>query len=185
MIYNSNTQNIQIQKHKTNTSMRLTPGQACFLHGLWDPKTYLTWEHVLNNNKMTCETLLSANISWKEMHTLQPDIRQWICNNKMTKQHIFKACEYWTGDLIKEFQFDIGDLVNPLFTVELLKKLNMTYEKMCQMGLTGENMRLFTHITLVGWSNLGFNKKQAERIHEAYLYYSFGMRKADVLASLQ
>lgn len=165
--------------------MIITPGQACFLYGWWKAKKTLLWEDVIQNPDIDAAKILQANLTWDHMYKLQPDIRQWIRYKKVSKSDIFNIATRWECDIVKDFNLDIGDLTDPRFTVEMLLKMGIDYHYLCEMGLTGENMRLFTHITLIGWSQLGFTRKDAEKIAESHLYYCFGMRKTDVIASLK
>jgi hypothetical protein len=164
--------------------MRLTPGQACFIFGWWNAKYNLLWEDVVRNPDIHFNKLLQANVSIDQIHALQPDIQLWVKEKKISKQEIFYVLNKWECDPIVDFGLDIGDLADPRFHPELLLQLGIDFKKMTDMGLTGENMRFFRHITLLNWSKLGLTKEHASKLSDKDLYLCFNMKKNDVLSSL-
>jgi hypothetical protein len=164
--------------------MILTAGQACFLYGWLGAKYNLLWEDIIQSNTIDFQKLIKANLTLDQVYQIQPDIKKWIKHNKISKDNLFDVYEKWDCDVIKDFSLDIGDLINPRFSVEVLKKIGVNYQKLCDMGLTSENMRLFTHITLSGWSQMGLTRSTAATIPENHLLFCFGMKKQDVLYCL-
>ena len=164
--------------------MRLTAGQACYVFGWFQAKYNLLWEDVVKHPHINFKLLQQANISLDSLYHLQPDAQQWIREKKITKDDLFKILEKWDCDPITDFKLDIGDLTDPRFSVEILQKMGLNYEKMAEMGLTSENMRLFRHITLVGWSKLGLSKEHVRKLPDNHLYACFGMKKLDIMTAL-
>lgn len=164
--------------------MLLTPGQAVFIFGWLSAKYTLTWDDVVHHPDIHFKKLIQANLTLDQIYQLQPDIKKWIKHEKITKEHVMDIIHKWDCDAVQDFKLDIGDLAHPRFSVETLKKLGVDYQKLCELGLTGENMRLFTHITLNGWSQLGFTRTLANKISESNLLYCFGMNKNAVLSCL-
>jgi hypothetical protein len=164
--------------------MRLTAGQACYIFGWFQAKHNLLWEDVIKQPHITFKLLRQANISLDSLYNLQPDTQQWIKEKKIFKDDLFQIIGKWECDPVRDFQLDIGDLTDSRFSVDVLLNMGMTYEKMVDMGLTSENMRLFRHVTLLGWNRLGLNKEHARKIPENHLYACFSMKKNDVLMAL-
>lgn len=164
--------------------MILTAGQAVFLYGWLGAKYNLLWEDVIQHPSIDFSKLMRANLSLDQIYQIQPDIKKWIKHDKISKAHIPDIIHKWDFDAIHDFHLDIGDLAQPSFSVETLKKMGINYQTLCDLGLTGENMRLFTHITLMGWGQLGFTRAHASKITESNLLYCFGMNKQAVLSCL-
>lgn len=164
--------------------MKLSAGQACFIYGWLGAKYSITWPDIVQNPTITFDHLLKANLTLDQLFTIQPDIKQWITHEKITKSHINLLINKWDCDIINDFKLDIGDIADQKMAPETLLKLGINFQTLSDMGLTSENMRLFKHITLLGWKQLGFTRAVAQEMPESHLYWCFCMKKSDVLASL-
>lgn len=164
--------------------MKLTPGQACYIYGWINAKLTLTWDDIVQNPSIDFEKLLSANLSVDHLHLVQPNLGLWIKAQKVNKSHLLQLAKKWDINDMQDLHVDIGDLMDPQFCVDTLLKMGVQYNTMQDMGLTGENMRLFKHITLIGWSRLGMTRNSANNISEHNLYACFAMKKNEVLQSL-
>ena len=163
--------------------IKLTPGQMVYLHGWMAPKKTLTWGDVLSHPHLTLQFLLSANLPLHQLHQLQPDAKAWAKNGR-ADLHDCPLMGQWGAHPIHDFRAEIGELVNLRWPAEALVRMGVTYEDLVGLGLTPATMALFTHLTLVGWAQLGFRKEHALRVHEPALVALFGLPKADVLRSL-
>ena len=170
-------------------SIDLTPGQSCFLYG-WlfgkdVGKNTLTWSDIAQRPHFTFGFLMKAQIPLTSIHFLQEDLKKWVEQHKMEKGDILLALGVWDGDFVEIFKLDIGDLQFFQFSVEQLRHMHIDFPRMCDMGLTDENMFLFRHITLKGWHDLGLTRSVAQGFSDAHLYRCFKMRKNDVLNALK
>lgn len=165
--------------------MKLTPGQACFLYGWLGAKITLNWEDIINSSSIDFDKLLQANLSVDQIFQIQPDFKVWLRYNKVKKHNIPCLLTKWDVNVVEDFKLDLGDIISEQLSPETLLKYGINYEKLLEMGLTQENMFLLKHITLIGWSTLGFNKKHAENIPEPHLFKCFRMSKIEVIRSLK
>ena len=164
--------------------MKLTPGQACFLYGWLSAKPSLTWNDVIHNDGINLQTLMQANIPLSELHALQPDLKEWIAHKKVQKSHILAVLPHWKCNVITDFGIDLGDLVEMKMSWETMLQCGITFSLLQDMGLTDENMKLFKHITMLGWTRLGMHRAAVQNMSEYHLLNAFGMKKQDVLAAL-
>ena len=166
-------------------SIALSPGQAVWIHGMLNPKRRLTWTDVLERGNLNLKSLTKANITLSALHTLQPDPVQWIAAGKMELDDCPVAAYLWGAHPIRHFHVDLGDMASTRWTSDLLSRMNVTYQDLVDIGLTPESMRLFTHITLVGWSTLGLTKEHVDWFTDPQVTRLFGMSKQDVVRSLR
>ena len=165
--------------------LRLTPGQAVFIHGWLAARQTLTWQDVLASSSITFQRLRAANIPIASLHQLQPDATQWITARKATLADCPEMQTHWGCDAIRDFGADIADLMLTEWPPATLTAIGVNYDRLVDLGLTPVNMVLFRQLTLLGWSQIGFVRSHAERISEPHLIKLFGMGKADVLRSLR
>ena len=166
-------------------SISLTPGQACYIHGWFHAKDSLTWNDIVQNPNITLGSLLDAKITLPQMHFLQGDLKKWTEHRKISKSEIHHTIGLWETDFIETFKLDIGDICSLRFCPDQLLQMSIDFHRLQEMGLTGENMSLFRHITLKGWYDLGMTRSAAQDYSDAQLYRCFKMRKIDVLNSLK
>ena len=166
-------------------SVPLTPGQAVWIHGVWNPKRRLCWSDIADNPTLTLKSLTDARVSLGALHTLQPDPVQWISLGKMELNDCLNATSLWGTHPIRHFHADLGDIASAKWTPEQLSRMRVTYQDLLHIGLTPESMRLFTHITLTAWGTLGFTKEHIEKFTEAQAVRLFGIPKQDVMRALQ
>jgi hypothetical protein len=165
--------------------LKLTPGQSLYLYGVWAPKETLTWSDVLENPTFTLDHLSrSANIPLKLLQQLQPDPSAWARAGRAVLGDCPRM-EEWTAHPIRDFRADLGDLVAQRWPADVLVRMGVTYADLVALGLTADSMGLLAHLTLLGWSQLGFARADAAAMSEASLIRLFGMPKQDVLRSLR
>jgi hypothetical protein len=164
--------------------IKLTPGQAVFLHGWLAARQTLTWGDILNNPSLCFSVLLTANLPTTMLHQLQPDASSWIKNQKATIQDCAQMAQHWDVHPIRDFKADLADIVSAKWPPHTMQQMNLTYADLVQIGMTPVSMGLFTHVTLAGWAQLGFTKSHAADIHEVHLIRLFGIPKTDVMRSL-
>jgi hypothetical protein len=95
------------------------------------------------------------------------------------------AALLWETHPIHHFHADLGDMVSARWPPDQLVKMGVTYTDLVGIGLTPENMKLFTNITLTGWSTLGFTKEHATKFSESQIARVFGMAKNDAVRGLR
>lgn len=164
--------------------VRLTAGQACFLHGWLWPKRYLTWEHILSGDHLTLQRLLAGNIPLGILHQLQPDVGAWI----RAKRVVLADCPLmhpWAPHPVRDFHADLGDIIETQWGADTMQSVGLTYRDLTEIGLSFSNMGLFTNIRLLGWAQLGLTRADVAYVPEATLVRLFGLTKMDVLRSLR
>lgn len=164
--------------------MQLTAGQACFLYGWLSAKYTLTWNDVLRQDNITFRKLQQANLTLEQIYQIQPDLQAWIRHRKVDKSDVPSVVLKWDCDVVRDFQYDLGDIINAKWSADKMHQLGLSYQGLCDIGLTSENMVLFKHVTLTGWGKLGLSRRFAQDFPEPHLYACFGMKKNDVLAAL-
>ena len=163
--------------------IRLTAGQAVFLHGFWSPKRTLSWADILAEETLTMRRLLDANLSLVSLHQLQPDAGAWVRANRVA----LPDCPLmvpWGAHPIRDFGAELGDIVNVKWPVGTMVAMGLTYADLEDAGLCVANMRLFTDIRLLGWAQLGLSRAHVIDVPEPTLVRLFGLSKFDVIRSL-
>ena len=165
--------------------IRITPGQALYLYGVWAPKDTIAWSDVLEQDTFTFAHLFkNANVSLKLLHTLQPDPSKWV----HARRALLPDCPSmtdWGAHPIRDFRADLGDVIAQGWTADAMVGMGVTYADLVDVGLTVDSMTLFTRITLLGWAQLGFTRANAAEMPEVSLVRLFGMTKQQVLQSLR
>ena len=177
----------------------LTPGQAVTLHSWSRPKQSLQWEDVVENDKITFTKCRECNLSLKQLHSLQPDIREWKHHGGVSLKMLPEMCHLWQVHPIHDMGADLGDLITMRWSAETLRKMGITMEDLKEIGLTADNMCMFgytlmgwwTHIrkvsrsrwccpfgaTLMGWLGLGLVLEDINIMSEPQIARTFGLTK--------
>ncbi len=163
--------------------LKLTAGQAVYLHGWLEARRTLRWPDVLANQSLTFERMRLANVSALALHQLQPDIAAWTKHRRAQIEDC-PQMEPWAAHPIKDFHADLADLIALRWAPELLVRMGVTYADLVEIGLTPANMALFD-FTLLGWAHVGFSRAVAQGIPDPALSRLFGMPKQDVLRALR
>ena len=166
-------------------SAALTPAQSVWIHGIWRPKRYLAWADILKDPRLNLKSLVGAGIPLSSLHYIQSDPLQWISTERMCLDDCLVAAPLWETHPIHHFHADLGDMVSARWPPDQLVKMGVTYTDLVSIGLTPENMKLFTYITLSGWSALGFTKEHATRFTDPEMVRLFGMTTQEVLRALR
>jgi hypothetical protein len=165
--------------------IRITPGQALYLYGVWAPKETIAWADVLEQPTFTFAHLhRAANIPLKLLHTLQPDPGKWVHARRAALADCPGMAD-WSAHPVRDFRADLGDIIAQGWNADAMVAMGLTYADLVEIGLTPENMGLFTALTLLGWSQLGLSRAAAAQMPEAALVRLFGMTKQQVLQSLR
>jgi hypothetical protein len=165
--------------------LKLTPGQSCYLHGWLSPKPTLSWADVRGNPSLTLQHLLAAGLALDELHGLQPEVSEWVKAGRVTLADCPAMAELWGGHPVRDFKADLGDIAGFKWTAEAMLKMGLNYAELVDIGLTPASMIVFTHVTLHGWSQLGFTRADAAQVPEPVLIALFCMPKQEVLRSLK
>ena len=163
----------------------LTPGQGVFLHGFRGARRSLTWADVRDTPTIDFKQLQRANLPLGTIHYLQPDIVEWVKAEKMTLADCLTVSPVWGAHPIRHFGADLGDLVSSRWTADQLVRMGVRYQDLLDVGLTPDNMRLFTHITLSGWCALGLTKEHAGKFTDAQTGRLFSMPRQEVMRALR
>ena len=161
----------------SSMAITLTPGQAVYIHGWINAKRSLTWSDMREKTNINFKLLTRANLSLGAIHHLQPDVVEWVKLGKMDLDDCPVVSHLWGAHPIKHFHADLGDIVSSHWPPEQLVRMGVTYQDLVGIGLTPENMKLFTNVTLTGWSSLGFTKEHATKFSESQIARVFGMAK--------
>ena len=165
--------------------VRITPGQGVYLHGLWAAKLTLSWHDVLDNPTLTLPHLHRAGrVPLSDLHRIQPDASAWIRAGRVTVADA-PLMELWGAHPVRDFRADLGDIIAQNWSPDAMGRMGLTYHDLVEIGLTTDSMGLFTHLTLVGWAQIGFTRAAASTMTEPTLVRLFGMPKQEILRSLR
>jgi len=165
--------------------LKLSPGQACYLHGWLNPKTTLSWPDVRSNPALTLQNLLSAGLTLDDLHQLQPEVSEWVKAGRVTLADCPAMADLWGAHPVRDFKADLGDVAGFKWTADAMLRMGLNYAELVEIGLTPASMIVFTHVTLHGWSQLGFTRAEAAQVSEPVLVALFSMPKQEVLRSLK
>lgn len=164
--------------------IELTPGQAVWVFGWVKARKVLTWGDVLANERLTFEYLhKECNLPAQQLYLLQPEREAWIKMDKVKLDDI-NFLLTWSTHPIRDMKADLADIAKMNWPADVLKKLGVTYEDLCEIGMTHQTMSLFK-LSLHGWSSIGFRRAHASEIPTTDLYRLFRMPWQDVIASLK
>ena len=164
--------------------IRLTAGQAVFLHGFMAPKRTLSWEDVMCTPALTLHRLLEARLSFAALHSLQPDAGAWASARRVTLADC-PLMALWGAHPVRDFGADLGDIANAKWSVETMLGMGLTFDDLQDKGLCISNLMLFNHIRLLGWAQFGLTRAHVIDAPEPLLIKLFDMSKLDVLRSLK
>jgi hypothetical protein len=164
--------------------LRLTAGQAVFLHGLMAPKRTLSWDDVLANDSLTMCRMLDANLSLVSLHQLQPDPGAWVRAKRVTLLDC-PLMVAWAAHPTRDFGAEIGEIADIKWSVDTMLAMGLSYSDLEGVGLCFSNMRLFNHVRFLGWAQLGLSRAHVVDVPEAVLIKLFGLSKFDVIRSLK
>lgn len=164
----------------------LTPGQAVTVFGWLNPKLYLTWGDIVNNDNITFRFLTKyVNLSCAKLFQVQPDGHLWIKSKKAFLSDCPAMFDTWKLQPLQDFKCDLGDIIAAEWPADTMLQMGLDYDALIASGLTIDTMGLFKHITLAGWVTLGFQKKHAVCMHTEHLSRVFNMNKNDILRALK
>ena len=163
--------------------LKLTPGQAVYLHGWLEARRTLRWADILANPALTFARLLSARLTPLSLHQLQPDVGAWIKHRRAQIEDCSNM-EPWSAHPIKDFHADLADLIALRWSPECLIRMGVSYTDLVEAGLTPANMALFD-FTLLGWCQIGLSRNDVQDMPEHVLVRLFGMSKSDVMRALR
>lgn len=164
--------------------LRLTAGQAVFIHGWLAPKRSLTWADVETNQEMTLRRLLDARLPISALYQLQPDPAAWIRSGSVVVADC-PAMVPWGAHPVRDFNAELADLVELRWPVDVMLAVGLSYRDLVEIGLSFSNMRLFSWIRLLGWAQLGLCRADVRDVPEPTLVRLFGISKLDVMRSLK
>lgn len=164
--------------------LRLTAGQACFVHGWLRPKRTLSWDDIAAAEHMTLVHLLSAGLSVAQLRQLQPDVGAWVRAGRVTLDDC-PLMEPWGAHAIRDFHAGLAELAAAGWTDHQMLAAGLTYRDLTEVGLGFCNMGLFPRVQLLGWARLGLRRADVQFVPEPTLVRLFGLTKADVLRSLK
>lgn len=165
--------------------VKITPGQGLYLFGFFGIKESLTWNDILQDESLTFDRLLSANLTPQQLYNIQPDTMAWVQSKKALLHNCPAMVNFWNAQAIADFKADLGEIILMKWPIDTMIRVGVNYDTLLDIGLTPENMVLMSHVTLLGWSQLGFSLEHAKGIQEATLLRLFGLSKSDVLRSLK
>jgi hypothetical protein len=156
----------------------LTPGQAVWLHGWAAPKPVLRWADVVDSEAITFARCRAANLSLRQLHTLQPDVTEWVKHGGVTLRDAADMCELWTFDVLRDFGADLADVLSQRWGADTLRRMGATYERLARVGLTPETMRLFG-FTARGWAALGMRRENLDALSDAHIHAVFALTRQE------
>jgi hypothetical protein len=165
--------------------IHITPGQGLYLFGPFNIHETLSWQEVVQNERLMFDYLLSANLTYQHLYNLQPDVSQWISANRVGLHNCPQMVNLWNAQAISDFKADLCNICGMQWPAETMIKVGVEYDDLVAIGLTEQLMTLFTHLTLLGWAQLGFTRDDASAMSEAACTRLFGLPKTDVLRSLR
>jgi hypothetical protein len=133
---------------------------------------------------MTLQHLLAASIPVAQLHQLQPDAGAWIRAGRVTLADC-PGMQPWAPHPIRDFHADLVDIVEAKWSADVMHSVGLTYRDLVEIGLTFHNMSFFSHITLLGWAQLGLTRADVTFVPEYTLARLFGLTKMDVIRSLK
>lgn len=154
----------------------LTAGQSVSLHGWLSPRQTLTWRDVCDNETITFEKCRACNISLKQLHQLQSDVKQWVAHGSVSFRHAYDMHRIWQINPLADMKADLADILSMQWGSETIRSLNITYTDLRRVGMTPETMQLFG-FTLAGWTSLGFTPSDLNVITDAQIAALFGMTR--------
>jgi hypothetical protein len=161
-------------------NIKLTPGQAVTIFSWWKPREILRWQDVIDNDHITYDSLLSCGLQNKQLHSLQPNISEWARYGQVSLTHASKMVPLWNIDPIADLKVDLGDILFAKLGSETLKSMGITYQRLCDIGMSPDTMRMFG-FTMYGWINLGLTRSNVERMTDLQVLAVFAMSKSTAL----
>ena len=154
----------------------LTPGQAVFLHGWWNPVGTLSWSDVVAKDSITFDRCRAANLSPKQLHALQADISAWVQHGGVTIRHAAEMADHWRFHALRDLKADLADVLAQRFSSQTLRKLGVTYDDLLAIGMSPESM-VFFGFTVLGWTNLGFTRQHLRSFSDAQIHVVFALTR--------
>lgn len=161
----------------------LTPGQAVTLFGWLRPRESLRWQDVVEAERLTFAFLRKCGLTPKQLHALQPDMSQWARYGGVKLQDAADMVPLWSTNPVQDLRLDIADIIQAQLPSEKLRLLGITFDSMCDMGLSPDLMRLFGY-TLQGWINLGLRRTHIEAMTDWQCIMVFNMQRTMALQCL-
>lgn len=158
--------------------LALTPGQAVWLHGWAAPRPVLRWSDVVESETISLARCRAANLSLRQLHTLQPDAAEWVRHGGATLRDAVDMCELWVFDVLRDFRADLADVLSQRWGADTLHRMGVTHEGLARVGMTPETMRMFG-LTARGWAALGFRREHLDALSDAHIHLVFALTRQE------
>lgn len=165
-------------------AIKLTPGQAVLLHSWSYPRLSLQWSDVVENDALTFVKCRECNVALKQLHLMQPDVREWKQHGGVTLQHLPEMQHLWQVHPVRDMQADLSDLLQARWTADVMRRMKVTIQELRDIGLTADNMALFG-FSLFGWVSLGMTASDVHEMSDAQIARNFGLTRQAVLQILK
>jgi hypothetical protein len=162
--------------------LKLTARQAVEIYGIWNPQRLLSWKQLVSHNTLTWKKLRSTGLSVSDLYKLQPDPEPWIQNQLIGIEDITEMST-WNIHPIKQMRCTLSQLALLHWPAEVFIRTGVTYDDLVDVGLTIQSIPIFG-FTLLNWSYIGLKRHHLELASELECIQVFGMKKAQVISSL-
>ena len=162
--------------------LKLTASQAIEIYGAWNPKRLLSWKQIVDHTDLTWKKLRATGLSVNDLYKLQPDPEPWIQNKRIDIEDITEMST-WNIHPIRQMRCTLSQLALLHWPAEVFIRTGITYDDLVTAGLTIQSIPIFG-FTLLNWSYMGLKRHHLELASELECVQVFGMKKAQILSSL-
>lgn len=139
--------------------LKLTPLQSIRIYGLFNPKKFLKWDYIKDNEKVTLPFLISEGLELQNLRRIQPRFEEWVETRKVSVRdiHLFY---HWGGiDLFDAFKLDISAFLqnSSCFRPDYLLGCGITWTQLKRRGFKYDYTVLMEW-TFEDWKTLGMKE---------------------------
>jgi hypothetical protein len=162
--------------------VELTPPQIVTLFGWFNLKPFITWEDIKKNSKITFHALRTAGLTPTQLHTIQPDIREWKEHGSITLHDCVTMTE-WPAHPIHTMKADLADIISMRWSPEQMISLGITVDELIEIGMIPDLMTMFV-FSLSSWVTIGLTRNHVNDMTDNQILRIFRMSRVQVNCGL-
>lgn len=162
--------------------LTLTNAQKVSIYGWFRFRDTIEWEHVISDPNLTFASLRASGLTCAQLHTLQPNVDDWVRYNKVDKACCLEMTA-WPLHPVHHLNMDLADLLEQRWTSEEMLRVGVDVKTLLDIGMTADVMKTFS-FSVLSWHKLGLCYSDVQHWPDNDLHRVFHVSRATLAGML-